>query len=76
MLGHSSYICDACAEEIVIPLDLSKGNFQKNVEDCPVCCSANNIHVFHPHLKVSPTSCFYIPTDGLAPLNMTGQNLG
>lgn len=45
MLGESSYICDACGEEIVIPLDLSEGNFQKYVEDCPVCCRANIIHV-------------------------------
>ena len=43
--GESSYICDACGEEIVIPLDLSEGSSQKYVEDCPVCCRANIIHV-------------------------------
>ena len=41
----SSYICDACGEVIVIPLDLSEGASQMYVEDCPVCCRANNIHV-------------------------------
>jgi len=41
----ASYICDACGEEIVIPLDLSEGSIQTYVEDCPVCCRANTIHV-------------------------------
>jgi len=45
MQGESSYICDACGEEIVIPLDLTEGASQKYVEDCPVCCRANVIHV-------------------------------
>ncbi len=40
-----SYICDACGEEIVIPLDLTEGSSQKYIEDCPVCCRANTIHV-------------------------------
>jgi DNA-directed RNA polymerase subunit RPC12/RpoP len=34
---EASYICDACGEEIVIPLDLSEGTIQSYVEDCPVC---------------------------------------
>jgi hypothetical protein len=42
---EASYICDACGEEIVIPLDLSEGSCQRYVEDCPVCCRANVIHV-------------------------------
>lgn len=42
---EASYICDACGEEIVIPLDLSEGTSQTYVEDCPVCCRANTIHV-------------------------------
>ena len=29
----------------VIPLDLSEGVHQTYVEDCPVCCRANTIHV-------------------------------
>ncbi len=42
---EGSYICDSCGEEIVIPLDLSEGTSQRYVEDCPVCCRANIIHV-------------------------------
>ena len=41
----ASYICDACGEEIIIPLDLTEGTSQTYVEDCPVCCRANTIHV-------------------------------
>lgn len=41
----ASYTCDACGEEIVIPLDLTEGSSQTYVEDCPVCCRANTIHV-------------------------------
>ncbi len=46
-LAHqeASYVCDACGEEIVIPLDLTEGTSQTYVEDCPVCCRANTIHV-------------------------------
>jgi hypothetical protein len=42
---EASYICDACGEEIVIPVDLTEGANQTYVEDCPVCCRANTIHV-------------------------------
>lgn len=42
---EASYICDACGEEIVIPLDLSQGSSQEFVEDCPVCCRANVLHI-------------------------------
>jgi hypothetical protein len=42
---EASYICDACSEEIVIPLDLTEGATQVYVEDCPVCCRANLIKV-------------------------------
>ena len=42
---EASYVCDACGEEIVIPVDLSEGMSQSYVEDCPVCCRANKIHV-------------------------------
>lgn len=45
MENESSYICDSCGEEIVIPVDLSAGSTQEYVEDCPVCCHANVIHV-------------------------------
>ena len=43
--SECSYICDACGEEIVIPVDVAEGTTQKYVEDCPVCCRANIIHV-------------------------------
>ena len=42
---EGSYVCDACGEEIIIPLDLTEGSSQTYVEDCPVCCRANTIHV-------------------------------
>lgn len=42
---EATYICDACGEEIVIPLDLSQGSSQEFVEDCPVCCRANVLHL-------------------------------
>ena len=42
---EASYVCDACGEEIVIPVDLTEGSSQSYVEDCPVCCRANIIHV-------------------------------
>lgn len=41
----ATYTCDACGEEIVLPIDLSQGSTQEYVEDCPVCCRANLIHV-------------------------------
>ena len=45
MIDEASYTCDACGEEIVIPIDRSAGTTQEYVEDCPVCCRANVIHV-------------------------------
>ncbi|MCU0713157.1 MAG: CPXCG motif-containing cysteine-rich protein [Pirellula sp.] len=42
---EGSYVCDSCGEEIVIPLDITEGMSQIYVEDCPVCCNANRIHV-------------------------------
>lgn len=45
MHDTGSYICDSCGEEIVIPLDASAGSSQEYVEDCPVCCCPNLIHV-------------------------------
>ena len=44
-LKEISYVCDSCGEEIVIPLDVSEGLLQDYVEDCPVCCHPNTIHV-------------------------------
>ena len=45
MNDDASYICDSCGEEIVVPIDLSAGMNQQYVEDCPVCCNPNEIHV-------------------------------
>ena len=45
MRDESSYVCDGCGEEIVVPIDPSAGRRQTYVEDCPVCCRANVIHV-------------------------------
>ena len=39
------YICDSCGEEIVVPIDPSAGKSQEYVEDCPVCCNPNIVHV-------------------------------
>jgi hypothetical protein len=40
-----SYVCAACGEEIVIPVDASQGEEQSFVEDCPVCCRPNVVQV-------------------------------
>jgi DNA-directed RNA polymerase subunit RPC12/RpoP len=49
MQDEVSYVCDNCGEEIVVPVDLSAGESQEYVEDCPVCCSPNVIHVEVDH---------------------------
>ena len=45
MQDERPYICGGCGEEIVVPIDISQGERQDYVEDCPVCCQANVIHV-------------------------------
>jgi DNA-directed RNA polymerase subunit RPC12/RpoP len=45
MQDEATYVCHACGEEIVVPLDVSEGSIQEYVEDCPVCCRPNLIHV-------------------------------
>lgn len=45
MWDEASYTCNPCGEEIVVPLDVSAGERQEYVEDCPVCCRANVIHI-------------------------------
>jgi hypothetical protein len=42
---EASYVCEACGEEIVVPIDLSAGVSQEYIEDCPVCCRPNLVHV-------------------------------
>jgi hypothetical protein len=45
MKDEASYVCDSCGEKIVVPIDLSAGTSQEYVEDCPVCCRPNVVHV-------------------------------
>jgi Cysteine-rich CPXCG len=45
MNDEATYVCDSCGEEIVFPIDLSAGSEQEYVEDCPVCCRPNVLHV-------------------------------
>ena len=42
---NAGYVCNSCGEEIVVPLDISQGQRQEYVEDCPVCCNPNVIFV-------------------------------
>ena len=42
---EGGYVCPSCGERIIIPLDPSAGTEQTYVEDCPVCCNPNVIHV-------------------------------
>ena len=42
---EGAYTCPTCGERIVIPVDRSGGDNQQYVEDCPVCCNPNVIHV-------------------------------
>jgi hypothetical protein len=41
----ATYSCDSCGEEIVVPIDLTAGSRQEFIEDCPVSCCPNVIHV-------------------------------
>lgn len=45
MQSQGSYVCDSCGEVIEVPIDLSAGSRQQYVEDCPVCCNPNLVHV-------------------------------
>ncbi len=45
MQDEATYLCDGCGEEVVIPIDPSAGATQQFVEDCPVCCQPNVVHV-------------------------------
>jgi hypothetical protein len=44
-IDEASYHCESCGDEIVFPVDLSAGPRQQYVEDCPICCRPNIIHV-------------------------------
>ncbi len=45
MHPEARYVCDSCGEEVEIPIDLSAGSRQSYVEDCPVCCNPNVLHI-------------------------------
>ncbi len=45
MKDEASYVCSSCGEEIVVPIDVSAGGSQEYIEDCPVCCRPNLIHI-------------------------------
>jgi hypothetical protein len=45
MQEEVSCICDSCGEDIIIQLDLYAAANQVYVEDGPVCCRPNVIHV-------------------------------
>ncbi len=45
MQDEAAYICDACGEEIVVPVDVAAGADQEYIEDCPVCCRPNVVYV-------------------------------
>lgn len=45
MQDQGTYTCDSCGEEIVVPVDPSQGRVQEYIEDCPVCCRPNVVHV-------------------------------
>lgn len=41
MEEEACYLCSACGEQIVVPVERSAGPTQEYVEDCPVCCHPN-----------------------------------
>ena len=43
--AEASYFCSACGEEIVVPVDLTAGEEQEYVEDCPVCCRPHLLRI-------------------------------
>lgn len=45
MQDEVCYICQFCGEEIVVPVDPTAGAEQQYVEDCPVCCRPQLLHV-------------------------------
>jgi DNA-directed RNA polymerase subunit RPC12/RpoP len=45
MQEEAAYVCSACGEEIVVPIDVSQGAVQEYVEDCPVCCRPHLLRV-------------------------------
>ena len=54
MESEAEYVCEACGETIVIPVDLSQGSRQQYGEDCPVCCRP---HVITVVIEADGTPC-------------------
>jgi hypothetical protein len=44
-IDEGAYVCPTCGERIVIPIDPSGGADQQYIEDCPVCCNPNVVHL-------------------------------
>ena len=42
---EASYVCDSCGEEIIVPVDITAGDHQDYVEDCPVCCHPMRLQI-------------------------------
>jgi transcription elongation factor Elf1 len=42
---EASYVCDSCGEEIVVPVDITAGDHQDYVEDCPICCHPMRLQI-------------------------------
>ena len=51
---EGAYTCPTCGERIIVPTDPSAGAEQQYVEDCPVCCNPNVIHVEFFDAGVAP----------------------
>jgi hypothetical protein len=45
MKDEASYTCDSCGDEIVVTIDMWARSGQECIEDWPVCCCPNVIHV-------------------------------
>jgi hypothetical protein len=42
---EASYTCPTCGESIVVPIDRTGGDDQQYIEDCPICCNPNILHI-------------------------------
>ena len=40
---HAAWVCNSCGEEFTIPIDLSAGEEQQLIDECPVCSHENEI---------------------------------
>lgn len=44
-MATASFVCPSCFEEVDTVPDPGAGAHQSYVEDCPVCCRPNLLHV-------------------------------